>query len=128
MPTEDDIPTSDTRAPVHRMARIVFRKLKHMVPDNWKDFWFYCFVTFFAQLACAMLAAPSPRLLESAFCREWYQNHDPSKVPLSGEIEEDLCKTTDIQTSFTLSLSILSSLTNLAGASTSFQLHVAIPC
>lgn len=43
--------------------------------------------------------APRLRLLELGFCREYYTEHDPSKISPDGQVDESLCKLQSIQAS-----------------------------
>lgn len=46
-----------------------------------------------------VVMAPRLRLFELGFCREYYQQHDPSKLGPDGDVEESLCKLAPIQAS-----------------------------
>lgn len=48
-------------------------------------------------LSVRLLALPLNRILELRYCLEYYQVHDPAKIPSHGEIPESDCKLEDVQ-------------------------------
>jgi hypothetical protein len=79
------------------------------------NFWSYSVMLFLLQPSCAILSAPSPRLLEMAVCRQYFESHDPKGIPPDGNIRESSCKGPEIQRTFVFMLSAISMCTNLAG-------------
>jgi hypothetical protein len=79
------------------------------------DFWWYTIIMFLVTFGCAVLGAPSPRLLEMAVCRQYLEDHNPAAIPSNGDIPESSCKSEEIQRSFTFLLTMLSTSTNLVG-------------
>lgn len=79
------------------------------------EFWLCCSLMFLVQLGCAILGAPSPKLLEMSVCREYLKNHEPDSIPSDGNIPESTCKTDVIQGQFVFLLTAISALTNLVG-------------
>ncbi|KAJ9211946.1 hypothetical protein DTO166G4_6474 [Paecilomyces variotii] len=45
----------------------------------------------------AMVSGPTTRIYEAIACRDYYQAHDPSKIGNGGQIPEELCKNSEIQ-------------------------------
>ncbi|KAH8906841.1 MFS general substrate transporter [Coniochaeta sp. PMI_546] len=59
-----------------------------------------CAVVYFLFVFSDYVAmAPRLRLLELGFCREYYTEHDPSKISPDGQVDESLCKLQSIQAS-----------------------------
>lgn len=79
------------------------------------DFWSCSLIMFLVELGCAILGAPSPRILEMAACRQYFEHHDPKAIPSNGNIPESDCKNAQIQHSFTFMMTVLSTCTSLTG-------------
>ena len=43
-----------------------------------------------------LIQAPQQRILESVFCKYYFQEHDPSKIGLDGEVPEIWCKIPEV--------------------------------
>lgn len=52
------------------------------------------------QMGMRVIVIPLGRIIESAVCYEYWKQHDPEDIPLSGEIQERMCKIVDVQASF----------------------------
>ena len=48
-------------------------------------------------LSVKLVALPLNRILESRYCLEYYQAHDPGKIPPTGDIPESDCKLEVVQ-------------------------------
>ncbi|KAK4508652.1 hypothetical protein PRZ48_002391 [Zasmidium cellare] len=48
-------------------------------------------------LSVKLVSLPLNRILESRYCLEYYQAHDPGKIPSNGEVPESDCKLEVIQ-------------------------------
>lgn len=57
---------------------------------------------FFIEAGIGMVIAPMTRLQEAIVCRQYYSTADPTVIPSSGEIAEDLCKNDIIQSELAL--------------------------
>ncbi|RYP10375.1 hypothetical protein DL764_000709 [Monosporascus ibericus] len=49
------------------------------------------------QLAWSLYQLPLNRVVERRLCREYYDTHDPTAISPDGSIDEELCKTDEIQ-------------------------------
>lgn len=56
------------------------------------DLWWCFLIMFLVQLGCAVLGAPSPRLLDMIVCREYLERNDPGSIPQYGDVPEVICK------------------------------------
>ena len=54
-------------------------------------------IVFAVDVAAFMVIAPVQRIWESILCRDYYQEHDPSRIGWDGNVEESLCKIPPIQ-------------------------------
>lgn len=60
---------------------------------------FFCaFLTITLGIQC--MAIPLGRIIETAVCYGYWKEHDPGKIPASGQVPETMCKIRDVQTSF----------------------------
>jgi hypothetical protein len=50
-------------------------------------------------LAVKLMSLPMNRVIEMRYCKEYYREHDPSKIDPVGRIPEHLCKLDGIQQS-----------------------------
>lgn len=57
---------------------------------------------FFIEAGIGMIVAPVTRLQEAIVCRQYYTSADPSVIPASGEIAEELCKNEKVQSELAL--------------------------
>ena len=48
-------------------------------------------------LSIRLLNLPLNRIMELRYCRDYYLEHDPSVIDSNGEVEESLCKVSEIQ-------------------------------
>ncbi len=78
-------------------------------------FWSYTLIMFLIAFGCAVIGPASPRLIEMAVCRQYFEDHDPSAISPGRDIPEELCKSEEVQRSFTFMLTVLSTCTNLIG-------------
>ncbi|KAI1127256.1 major facilitator superfamily domain-containing protein [Nemania abortiva] len=88
------------------MANIAcFRQLR----NGWLtvDFWLCTALMFLVEFGCALLGAPSPRLLEMAVCRDYYQKSENVSSPHD-------CKTQEVQIRLGFVLTVLSTCSILA--------------
>ncbi|KAI0423537.1 major facilitator superfamily domain-containing protein [Xylaria sp. FL1042] len=76
-----------------------FRQLRH----GWFtiDFWLCTTLMFLVEFGCAVLGAPSPRLLEIVVCREYYEENGNTSI------QQD-CKTQEVQARLGFLLTVLS--------------------
>lgn len=44
-----------------------------------------------------MIPGPMTRIIESIVCRRHLEIHDPSRIPSSGQVAEELCKVPEVQ-------------------------------
>lgn len=51
----------------------------------------------FVNLAMSLYQLPLNRVIERRLCRDYYSDHDPSKVEKDGSVEEHLCKIDAVQ-------------------------------
>ncbi|KAK5626751.1 hypothetical protein RRF57_002467 [Xylaria bambusicola] len=82
------------------MADISFiRQIRH----EWftADFWFCTALMFLVEFGCAVLGAPSPKLLETIVCREYYHEN-------GGSLTQQDCKIQEVQTRLGVVLTVLS--------------------
>ncbi|QGA13068.1 hypothetical protein EYB26_000713 [Talaromyces marneffei] len=49
------------------------------------------------EMGSAMTQGPYTRIFESIACKHWYRDHDPSQLGSDGEVPEDACKSSVIQ-------------------------------
>lgn len=47
--------------------------------------------------ASTIMNLPLNRVIELGYCRDYYQEHNPSLIGPGGEVEEGLCKVTEVQ-------------------------------
>lgn len=76
------------------------------------NFWLCTLLLFLVELGCAILAAPSPMLLETAVCRHHVENKGQ---PLNGEPTDEFCRSKEVQVHFAFVITVLSTLSTLAG-------------
>jgi hypothetical protein len=50
-----------------------------------------------ATMAVQLINVPLNRIIELAFCRNYYLQHDPSVITPDGDVSEDLCKINPVQ-------------------------------
>lgn len=55
------------------------------------------FVLLMTLLSVRLMALPLNRLLELRYCLEYYQAHDPARIPSDGDIPESDCKVEHVQ-------------------------------
>lgn len=82
--------------------------VRHYPPD----FWLCTLELFLVALGCAILGAPSPRLLEAAVCRQYLQRDGRTH---DGDPPNEVCKSSEVQVQLALVLTVLSTLSTLAG-------------
>jgi hypothetical protein len=100
---------------VSKMAITVLSAVKVHLWIRSSNFWSCSVVLFLLQLGRAVLGAPSPRLLEMAVCRQYFESHDPKGIPPDGNMRKSICKGPETQRTFVFMLSAISTCTNLAG-------------
>lgn len=49
------------------------------------------------EVGLVMAGGPVTRIYESIVCREYYAQHDPTRIASNGQVEEELCKVKDVQ-------------------------------
>lgn len=54
-------------------------------------------VLLLVNLAASLYQLPLNRVVERRLCREFYSQHDPSKLGPDGSVEEELCKVDAVQ-------------------------------
>ncbi|KAI0857414.1 major facilitator superfamily domain-containing protein [Xylaria cubensis] len=81
----------------------------HRIRNGWFsiDFWLCTMLMFLVEFGCAILGAPSPRLLEMAVCEDYYRNN--SNTPTQGD-----CKIQEVQLQLGFLLTALSTFSVLA--------------
>ncbi|KAI3316738.1 major facilitator superfamily domain-containing protein [Xylariaceae sp. AK1471] len=81
------------------------------IPSGWftVDFWLCTTLMFLVEFGCALLGAPSPRLLEIAICRDYYRTNSVTLI------QEEDCKTQEVQLKLGFVLTVLSTCSILAG-------------
>lgn len=91
------------------MADISFIR---QIPHGWftLDFWLCTCLMFLVEFGCAVLGAPSPRLLEIVVCREYYQQ-------IGGSLTQQDCKIQEVQERLGFVLTFMSTCSILAGQS-----------
>ncbi|KAI0440334.1 major facilitator superfamily domain-containing protein [Xylaria telfairii] len=79
------------------------------IRDGWfsVDFWLCTTLMFLVEFGCAVLGAPSPRLLEMVVCEDYYRNN--SDAPTQGD-----CKIQEVQVKLGFLLTLLSTFSVLA--------------
>ncbi len=90
-----------------RMANIFFiRQMMH----GWfsMGFWLCTTLMFLVEFGCAVLGAPSPKLLEIVVCREYYRGSDNT-------LTQQDCKIQEVQAQLGFVLTVLSTCSILAG-------------
>lgn len=50
------------------------------------------------EMGMAMAIGPITRISEAIACREYYAQHDPTKIGADGHVAEEFCKVKDVQT------------------------------
>ncbi|KAI1298070.1 major facilitator superfamily domain-containing protein [Xylaria venustula] len=83
-----------------------------LIHQTWRrwltlDFWLCTTLMFLVEFGCAVLGAPSPRLLEIIVCQKYYQDNG------NAFIQQD-CKTQEIQVRFGFVLTVISTCSVLA--------------
>ncbi|KAI1754231.1 major facilitator superfamily domain-containing protein [Xylaria castorea] len=88
------------------MANILFL---HRIQNGWFsiDFWLCTLLMFLVEFGCAILGAPSPRLLEMVVCEDYYRKN--GNTPTQGD-----CKIQEVQVQLGFLLTALSTLSVLA--------------
>jgi hypothetical protein len=76
------------------------------------NFWLCTLLLFLVELGCAILAAPSPMLLETAVCRYHFEK---DRQLLNGEPTDEFCRSKEVQVHFAFVITVLSTLSTLAG-------------
>ncbi|KAH7164100.1 hypothetical protein DER46DRAFT_684113 [Fusarium sp. MPI-SDFR-AT-0072] len=76
------------------------------------NFWLCTLLLFLVELGCAILAAPSPMLLETAVCRHHFEK---DRRFLNGEPTDEFCRSKEVQVHFAFVITVLSTLSTLAG-------------
>ncbi|QGI64874.1 hypothetical protein CEK27_008845 [Fusarium fujikuroi] len=76
------------------------------------NFWLCTLLLFLVELGCAILAAPSPMLLETAVCRYHFEK---GRQLLNGEPADEFCRSKEVQVHFAFVITVLSTLSTLAG-------------
>ncbi|KAI3584598.1 hypothetical protein IWW34DRAFT_800568 [Fusarium oxysporum f. sp. albedinis] len=76
------------------------------------NFWLCTLLLFLVELGCAILAAPSPMLLETAVCRHHFEK---DRQLLNGEPTDEFCRSNEVQVHFAFVITVLSTLSTLAG-------------
>ena len=76
---------------------------------------------FFTEAGITMIVAPMTRIQESIECRNYYLKNDPSVIPSSGEIAEDMCKKDQIQSELALVRGLSDLFDGLVGKSRRFR-------
>lgn len=76
------------------------------------NFWLCTLLLFLVELGCAILAAPSPMLLETAVCRHHFEK---DRQLLNGELTDEFCRSNEVQVHFAFVITVLSTLSTLAG-------------
>ena len=106
MPTKD---IDDRRIPILPTTPIDYIKGFRQYPMN---FWLCTLLLFLVELGCAILAAPSPMLLETAVCRHHFKK---DRQLLNGEPTDEFCRSNEVQVHFAFVITVLSTLSTLAG-------------
>ncbi|ENH66193.1 hypothetical protein FOC1_g10008220 [Fusarium oxysporum f. sp. cubense race 1] len=75
------------------------------------NFWLCTLLLFLVELGCAILAAPSPMLLETAVCRHHFEK---DRQLLNGEPTDEFCRSNEVQMHFAFVITVLSTLSTLA--------------
>ncbi|EXL97082.1 hypothetical protein FOIG_10767 [Fusarium odoratissimum NRRL 54006] len=75
------------------------------------NFWLCTLLLFLVELGCAILAAPSPMLLETAVCRRHFEK---DRQLLNGEPTDEFCRSKEVQVHFAFVITVLSTLSTLA--------------
>ncbi|EXK40215.1 hypothetical protein FOXG_20289 [Fusarium oxysporum f. sp. lycopersici 4287] len=75
------------------------------------NFWLCTLLLFLVELGCAILAAPSPMLLETAVCRHHFEK---DRQLLNGELTDEFCRSNEVQVHFAFVITVLSTLSTLA--------------
>ncbi|KAJ0140513.1 Endo-1,3(4)-beta-glucanase [Fusarium oxysporum f. sp. albedinis] len=75
------------------------------------NFWLCTLLLFLVELGCAILAAPSPMLLETAVCRHHFEK---DRQLLNGEPTDEFCRSNEVQVHFAFVITVLSTLSTLA--------------
>ncbi|VTT65227.1 unnamed protein product [Fusarium fujikuroi] len=75
------------------------------------NFWLCTLLLFLVELGCAILAAPSPMLLETAVCRYHFEK---GRQLLNGEPADEFCRSKEVQVHFAFVITVLSTLSTLA--------------
>ncbi|KAI8403728.1 hypothetical protein FOFC_17171 [Fusarium oxysporum] len=86
MPTKD---IDDRRIPILPTTPIDYIKGFRQYPMN---FWLCTLLLFLVELGCAILAAPSPMLLETAVCRHHFKK---DRQLLNGEPTDEFCRSNE---------------------------------
>lgn len=91
------------------MANLSFLR---RIRDGWfsVDFWLCTTLMFLVEFGCAVLGAPSPKLLEMVVCEDYYRNN--TDTPTQGD-----CKVQEVQVKLGFLLTLLSTFSVLAGRS-----------
>lgn len=76
------------------------------------SFWLCTLLLFLVELGCAILAAPSPMLLETAVCRHHFEK---DRQLLNEEPTDEFCRSKEVQVHFAFVITVLSTLSTLAG-------------
>ncbi|KAK2934042.1 Major facilitator superfamily [Fusarium oxysporum f. sp. vasinfectum] len=105
MPTKD---IDDRRIPILPTTPIDYIKGFRQYPMN---FWLCTLLLFLVELGCAILAAPSPMLLETAVCRHHFKK---DRQLLNGEPTDEFCRSNEVQVHFAFVITVLSTLSTLA--------------
>ena len=55
-------------------------------------------IVFLVNIAFTILSIAQTRIYERIFCHQWFDDHDPTKIPANGHVPEELCKIPQVQT------------------------------
>jgi hypothetical protein len=101
--TQDDHATSPQRSRSTRRATVIVLSLLALHHVGFK-----------------IMYLPLNRLIENRFCRNYYDEHDPSLVPGDGIVPENLCKVNAVQQQLAALFGTIESLHLFIGSLRSF--------
>jgi hypothetical protein len=83
--------------------------------SRWKVLYLCGIFIFIIDVPGDMRAAPALRLIEQGICRDYYKVVDPSVIAPNGDVDEGLCKASEIQQNFARFRGLLGGLEPIPG-------------
>lgn len=100
-------------APRSKLSKFGSKLRDHL--SRWSVIYLCGIFIFIIELPVYMRVAPSLRLIEQGVCRDYYKVVDPSVIAPNGDVDEGLCKLSEIQQNFARFRGLLGALSPIPG-------------